>query len=107
MNHGNNMKIITPISMWSNGVSEQAKILSLQCTNDNLFNSANFSYTLFSLEESSGLIGKSLSNGNLTMTGSAYENWVTNDEAYVWAAEALNLTITGNYQYPTPVQPQP
>lgn len=103
---GNNMKIISPISVWFNGQSQQATVLSCQCNNDNLFNQASFNYTLFSRDEN-GYLRNSVSQGYLTMTGADYEGWETNDYAYQWIATQLNLTITGNYEPPVPVNPPP
>jgi hypothetical protein len=34
------------------------------------------------------------------MSGEAYDAWGTNDYAYEWIAEQLNLTITGEWNPP-------
>ena len=41
------------------------------------------------------------------MTGDVYQAWQTNEYAYDWVAEQLNLTITGDYVPPVPPQPEP
>lgn len=68
-----------------------ATILNAYCINDNLINSATFYYAL--LTETM----VNLSQGNLTMTGEDYAAWQTNQYAYDWIAEQLNLTIVGDY----------
>lgn len=102
---GNNMKTISPISVWWNGSLHSGTVLSLICNNDNLYNQANFNYNIFTRTEE-GFINISIAQGHLTMTGEDYDAWVTNDHAYEWAAAQLNLTITGNYEPPTPVPAQ-
>lgn len=103
---GNNMKTITPISVWWNGSAHSATVFSLTCNNDNLFNQANFNYNIFTQNEG-GYIQLSVAQGYLNMTGADYEGWATNDYAYEWAATQLNLTITGNYAPPDPTPPTP
>lgn len=71
-----------------------ATILNAYCINDNLINSATFYYAL--LTETM----VNLSQGNLTMTGEDYAAWQTNQYAYDWIAEQLNLTIVGDYVPP-------
>ncbi len=88
------MKQITPISIWDNGTVQEAAVLNAYCINDNLSTSATFYYTL--LSESMQL----LAQGNLTMSGDDYDAWETNDYAYDWIAEQLNLTIIGDYVPP-------
>ena len=88
------MKIIIPISIWDNGIVQQATILNAYVVNDNLINSATFYYTL----SSESL--QQLAQGNLTMQGQDYDDWQTNDYAYDWVAAQLNLTIIGDYVPP-------
>lgn len=103
---GNNMKTISPVSVWWNGAPHNATVLALTCSNDNLFNQASFNYNLFT-ENEGGYIQLSVAQGYLSMTGEDYEGWATNDYAYNWAATHLNLTITGNYAPPDPTPPPP
>jgi hypothetical protein len=72
-----------------------ATILNAYCINDNLSTSATFYYALLSETQSQ------LQQGNLTMTGQDYALWVTNDYAYEWVAEQIDVTIIGDY-VPTP-----
>jgi hypothetical protein len=62
--------------------------------NDDLSSSATFSYQLLNVTVNGS---QSLANGNLTISGTDYENWGNsgdiNNEAYVWAAQQLNLTL--------------
>lgn len=71
-----------------------ATILNAYCINDNLTNSAVFYYALLTQE-----LGQ-LQQGNLTMTDEVYNNWETNDYAYAWIAEQLDVTIIGDYVPP-------
>jgi hypothetical protein len=97
------MKTIQPVTVWFNGEEQQATVLSAIASGDNLLDSASFTYQLLKQVEpnpmNAGLSG--LVSGQLTMTGEAYQNWETNDYAYEWVAEQLNLTITGPYVPPT------
>jgi hypothetical protein len=103
------MKTIESVQIWDNGTVLEAKILNAYCINDNLSTSGTFYYQLFS-ETVDLTVGQQLSQGNLSMTGEAYQAWQTNEYAYDWVAAQLNLTITGDYVPPvppTPVPPQP
>jgi ABC-type multidrug transport system permease subunit len=90
------MKTIQPISIWDNGTNQNATILNAYCINDNLSTSAAFYYALLSNDKAQ------LAQGNLTMSGEIYNAWETNDYAYNWIAEQLNLTIIGDYVPPVP-----
>jgi hypothetical protein len=68
-----------------------AVILNAYCINDNLSTSATFYYALLSDTQSQ------LQQGNLTMTGEDYDNWATNDYAYEWVANQIDVTIIGNF----------
>jgi hypothetical protein len=68
-----------------------ATILNAFCINDNLSDSATFYYALLSDVQSQ------LQQGNLTMTGTDYDNWATNEYAYEWVAQQIDVTIIGDY----------
>jgi len=74
-----------------------ATILNAYCINDNLSDSATFYYAL--LSDTQG----QLSQGNLTMQGQDYLGWVTNEYAYNWVADQIDVTITGDYVLVAPV----
>ena len=95
------MKTIEAVSIWDNGTVLEATILNAYCINDNLSTSGTFYYSLLSNSS------QQLTQGNLTMTGDAYQAWQTNEYAYDWVAEQLNLTITGDYVPPVPPAPEP
>ena len=78
-----------------------ASLLNAYCINDNLNDSATFYYALLSDSLAQ------LSQGNLTMEGQDYADWVTNEYAYNWVAEQIDVTITGDYVPPVPPQPEP
>lgn len=93
------MKTIEPISIWDNGTVQEALVLNTYAINVTLNNSATFWWGLYSSIE--GNIGTTLSQGNLTMSGEAYEQWEIDEYAWDWVAAQLNLTITGEYVPPT------
>jgi hypothetical protein len=76
-----------------------ATILNAYCINDNLSTSATFYYAILSETQSQ------LQQGNLTMTGDDYIGWATNDYAYNWVAEQIDVTIIGDYASPVTVEP--
>jgi hypothetical protein len=88
------MKTIEPVVFPLN--LGTATILNAYCINDNLSNSATFYYALLSDTQSQ------LQQGNLTMTGEDYVGWATNEYAYNWVANQIDVTITGDYVPPTP-----
>ena len=93
------MKTIQPVVFPLN--LGTAIILNAYCINDNLSTSATFYYTLLSDVQSQ------LQQGNLTMTGEDYDNWATNEYAYEWVAQQIDVTITGDFIPPVPPQPEP
>ena len=93
------MKTITPISIWDNGIVQEASVLNTYAINVTLNNSATFWWGLFSTVD--GNISNQLSQGNLNMSGEAYAEWTIDEYAWAWVAEQLNLTITGDYVPPT------
>ena len=94
------MKTIEPVQIWVNGTQDEGTILNAYCINDNLSTSATFYYSILSDAQ------QQLAQGNLNMTGDVYQAWQTNEYAYDWVAEQLNLTITGDYIPPAP-EPTP
>ena len=96
------MKNIEAVSIWDNGTVQEATILNSYAVNVTLNTSATFWYGLFSTTVD-GNQGAQLAQGNLTMTGEAYTQWTTDNYAWDWIAEQLNLTITGEYVPPVPV----
>jgi hypothetical protein len=95
------MKTIDPVFIWVNGTQDEGTILNAYCINDNLSTSGTFYYSILSDAQ------QQLAQGNLTMTGEDYQAWQTNEYAYDWVAEQLNLTITGDYVPPVPPAPEP
>jgi hypothetical protein len=100
------MKTIEPVSIWDNGTVQQATILNSYAVNVTLNTSATFVYYLMSTNED-GSQGMQLAQGNLSMTGEAYTQWQSDNYAWDWIAGQLNLTITGDYVPPVPVEPTP
>ena len=92
------MKPIEPVTIWKNGESQEANLLNAIIINDNLATSCTFYYQLCSSGEGTEamplVIGQTLADGNVTMSGEDYINWDdSNDAAYAYIAEKLNLTI--------------
>jgi hypothetical protein len=103
------MKTIEPVSIWDNGQTVEATILNAYAVNVTLGTSATFYYQLLS-ETTEGNVGQQVAQGNLLMSGEAYQEWNQDEFAWDWVAAQLNLTITGDYVPPvppTPVPPQP
>jgi len=98
------MKTIESVSVWDNGKVQEAVILNSYATNVTLNTSATFWYGLFT-ETTEGFQGMQVAQGNLTMTGDAYTQWQTDNYAWDWVAEQLNLTITGEFIPPLPPEP--
>jgi hypothetical protein len=82
------MKKIQPVQTWSNGESVNATALSISLRSDNLVDSAQFDYILFT-----DINGLPLLNSTLTMNGEDYVNFTSNEYAWTWAAAKLNLTL--------------
>lgn len=92
------MKTIQPVTIWNNGQQLQAKILNAYAINVVLNTSATFYYSL--MTEDNGVPGVQVAEGNLVMSGAAYEQWELDSYAWDWVASQLNLTITGDYVPP-------
>ena len=89
------MKTIESIPTWVKGQAVTATIFNLRPIGGELFQSATF---YFALLDSDLVV---TADGNLTMSGEAYNGWDNDDEyAYNYAAEKLNLVITGDYVAP-------
>ena len=92
------MRAIQPVNIWSGGQSLQANNLDMYVINDNLSSSATFYYQLLKVETiDDNTTTQQLAQGNLTMSGTDYDNWNAtpdiNEAAFVWAAGQLNLTL--------------
>jgi len=92
------MKSIEPVTIWKNGESQEANLLNAYITNDNLESSCTFYYSLNSSGEGTEamplVIGQTLAEGNIAMSGQDYLDWDnSNEAAYVYIAEKLNLTL--------------
>jgi hypothetical protein len=98
------MKTIQPVSIWDNGQNLEAKILNAYAINVSLGTSATFYYSLMT-ENEDGNVGVQVRQGNLNMTGEVYAQWEVDSYAWDWVASELNLTITGDYVAPAPVEP--
>ena len=92
-------QVVRNLAIWDNGTIQEATILNTYAINVTLNTSATFWYGLFS-ETPDENVGGQLAQGNLTMTGEAYAQWTTDNVAWNWIAEQLNLTITGEYVPP-------
>jgi hypothetical protein len=89
------MKTIQSIPTWVKGQAVTATIFNLRPIGGELFQSATF---YFALLDSDLVV---TADGNLTMSGEAYNEWGNDDEyAYNWGASELNLVITGEYVTP-------
>lgn len=94
------MKTIQAVKVWFNGAEQEATVLSAIVGSDNLKDSATFNYQLLKNTNIDPVLGSGLiilASGSIYMSGDAYNNWETNDYAYDWIAQQLNLIITGEY----------
>lgn len=94
------MKKIEAVTIWKNGESQEANLLNAYITNDNLESSCSFYYSLNAsgegTEEMPLVVGAILADGGITMSGEDYLAWDgTNQGAYTYIAEKLNLIIVG------------
>ncbi len=81
------MKQIQPLRIWVNGTLKNAVWFLLSVNTDNLHDSATFYYSLKDVDTNT------LVEGNIIMDGAAYLAWDTNDYAFTWAANELNIVI--------------
>lgn len=92
------MKAIQSVQVWKNGIEKQANTFNLTLINDDLATSATFYYQLFasSTDAEGNVSSEQLVDGNVGMSGEDYQNWDdSNEGAYNYVAEKLNLTIVG------------
>lgn len=85
------MKKILDFIIWVNGKNEIAKYMALVCNNDNLMNQAVFYWAFYG--EIDGKPGNKITDGNITMEGTDYDGWDSNDYAWNWAAAQLGVTF--------------
>ena len=93
------MKLIEQVSIWDNGSQKKATILNAYVVNLILNQSATFYYGI-SAQNADGSVGETLSQGNLSMTGEDYAEWIIDNDAWDYIAKSLNLVITGDYVAP-------
>jgi hypothetical protein len=87
------MKTIQPIQIWMNGANRTAEILDARIINDDLATSCTFYWELKE-ESTEETQGQQLAQGNVSMSGTDYENWDnSNEEAYEYIAEKINVTL--------------
>lgn len=105
------MRQIQPVNIWIQGQQRQVNYINMKITYDNLSTKAILRYYLISstpqIESSvdengnpvqyTTYINETLLENQLEMSGQDYQNWGNtgdpNNEAYVWAAGQLNLTL--------------
>lgn len=92
------MRQIESVTIWNDGQEKTANILTAKIVQDNLETECNFFYELCEggqgTEEMPLHQGISLVAGNVLMTGEDYLAWDnSNEAAYVYIAEKLNLTL--------------
>ena len=96
------MKQISPVQIWTNGVSKTAEYLQVTGINDNYESAAVNYWQLFTKvtdDEGNEVAGESVAQGNLSISGESYIEWGdipamgVNAWIYNWVAEQLNLVI--------------
>jgi len=91
------MKQIQPIQIWVNGQEQTGYWLGAYIINDNLSDSAQFYWWIAANGTEENPDGAVLTSGNLTINKESYIEWNTtsdiNQDAYVWIADQLGLTL--------------
>lgn len=80
---------IEPITIWKDGQSKTATVISASIISDNLTDSATFYYRLLTDDK------EQAAEGNVIITGDDYANWFSNEDAYNYICTKLNLTPNG------------
>jgi len=73
---------IQPVFIWTNGVEITATKLNSYSIYDNLENVSKFYYELQNEDQT-------LINGNISIIGDAYIQWLINDFSTLWALEYI------------------
>ena len=85
------MREIVPLNIWSDGVTKIATCIRLYISYDDLIASAVLQYSLCTDT------AENIYQGQISIDGQEYLDWGassdSNQEAYVIAASALNLTL--------------
>lgn len=97
------MKLIEEVSLWSEGASAKASILNAYAVSVIFDKSATFWYGMYAKTED-GNVGSLLAQGNIQMNKEEYDLWESDDIAWNFIANKLNLVITGDFVAPE-VQP--
>lgn len=95
------MKTIEPVSVWVSGEVKTATKLHCVISYDDMSSYATFSYTLQQVvpapvgsPEGTPAMNVPVANGFVTMSAQDYQDWDdSNDAAYQFVADHLNLTI--------------
>lgn len=90
------MKLIKEVSIWNNGINKKATILNAYAINVVLNESATFYYSLLEQNED-GTQGQVLTQGNISMAGDNYVDWIQDEYVWNFIAQKLGLVILGNY----------
>jgi hypothetical protein len=80
-------KNITPVAIWHNGQTVSAVAIRFYCIQDDLETQAIYYYELRSTTDI-------LTAGNLTLTGTSYDDRDSNQYVIDWVASQLTLTYT-------------
>lgn len=92
------MAKIKSIEIWREGIFKTAEEFRLRSILDDLSLSAKFYYELKEVDILEGdkvvSYGECIVGGNLSMSPEEYQSWDnSNDSAYAWAAEKLNIIL--------------
>lgn len=78
---------IEQTQIWKDGEIKTATQINAKIVSDNLVDSANFYFELLTEE------GQRVAEGNINISGEDYDNWFSNEDAYTYICNKLNLTI--------------
>ncbi len=92
------MRKFEPVQVWKYGEQLEASLLQATIVNDNLESYCSFYYQLLTggdgTEAMPVTYSQSVAEGNISLSGEEYLEWNgSNDYAYDYIAEKLNLTL--------------
>ena len=87
------MRNIQPIQIWQNGQFIEVSLLNVKIVYDDLDTSCKFYYQLKNNNQNN-LLSQKIVDGNVDLSGQDYLEWNgSNEDAYSYVAQQLNLTI--------------
>lgn len=89
-------KQISPVTIWNNGTLKTAEFLDAYAIHVKLYTNAKFYWELLEKKQDADgndVPGESVASGNIPMDEATYQTWDSDDIAFDYVAQELNLTI--------------